>query len=67
MQNAIDHLEKNKVFIDTLQMDMIPLSEAYRALEMAIDNQIAEVMETLQGQIGGLVHQIEDLNTEEND
>jgi uncharacterized protein YoxC len=67
MQNAIDHLEKNKVFIDTLQMDMIPLSEAYRALEMAIDNQIAEVMDALQGQIGGLVHQIEDLNTEEND
>jgi len=67
MQNAIDHLEKNKVFIDTLQMDMIPLSEAYRALEMAIDNQIAEVMEALQGQIGGLVYQIEDLNKEEND
>lgn len=67
MQNAIDHLEKNKVFIDTLQMDMIPLSEAYRAVEMAIDNQIAEVMDALQGQIGGLVHQIEDLNTEEND
>jgi len=67
MQNAIDHLEKNKVFIDTLQMDMIPLSEAYRALEMAVDNQIVEVMETLQGQIGGLVYQIEDLNKEEND
>ena len=67
MQNAIDHLEKNKVFIDTLQMDMIPLSEAYRALELAIDNQIAEVMEALQGQIGGLVYQIEDLNKEEND
>ena len=67
MQDAIDHLEKNKVFIDTLQMDMIPLSEAYRALEMAIDNQIAEVMEALQGQIGGLVYQIEDLNKEEND
>ena len=67
MQNAIDHLEKNKVFIDTLQMDMIPLSEAYRALEMAVDNQIAEVMEALQGQIGGLVYQIEDLNKEEND
>jgi hypothetical protein len=67
MQTAIDHLEKNKVFIDTLQMDMIPLSEAYRALEMAVDNQIAEVMEALQGQIGGLVYQIEDLNKEEND
>lgn len=67
MQNAIDHLEKNKVFIDTLHMDMIPLSEAYRALEMAVDNQIVEVMEALQGQIGGLVYQIEDLNKEEND
>lgn len=67
MQKAIDHLEKHKVFIDTLQTDMIPLSEAYRALELAIDNQIAETLEALQGQLGGLVYQIEDLNTEEND
>lgn len=67
MQKAIDHLEKNKVFIDTLQTDMIPLSEAYRALELAIDNQIAETLEALQGHLGGLVYQIEDLNTEEND
>lgn len=67
MQEAIDHLEKHKVFIDTLQTDMIPLSEAYRALELAIDNQIAETLEALQGHLGGLVYQIEDLNKEEND
>jgi hypothetical protein len=67
MQVAIDHLEKHKVFIEALQTDMIPLSEAYRALELAIDNQIAETLEALQGHLGGLVYQIEDLNTEEND
>ena len=67
MQKALDHLEKHKVFIDTLGTDMIPLSEAYRAVEMSIDNQLAEVMETLQTQLGGLVGDLEDLTPEEND
>ena len=67
MQKALDHLEKHKVFIDTLGTDMIPLSEAYRAVEMSIDNQLAEVMETLQTQLGGLVGDLEDLTPGEDD
>ncbi len=67
MQKAIDHLEKHKVFIDTLGIDMIPLSEAYRAVEKSIDNQLAEVMETLQTQLGGLVEDLGDITPEDND
>lgn len=67
MQKALDHLEKHKVFIDTLGTDMIPLSEAYRAVEMSIDNQLAEVMETLQTQLGGLVGDLQDITPEDND
>lgn len=65
MQKALDHLEKHKVFIDTLGTDMIPLSEAYKAVELSIDEQIQDTLSLLQEQLGGLT---EDLTTpEEND
>jgi len=67
MQTALDHLEKHKVFIDTLGIDMIPLSEAYRAVEKSIDSQLAEVMETLQAQLGGLVEDLETIIPVDND
>ena len=67
MQRALDHLEKHKVFIDTLGIDMIPLSEAYKAVEKSIDSQLAEVMETLQAQLGGLVEDLETIIPEDND
>lgn len=67
MQQALDYIEKNKIFIEDLKTDMIPLTVAYKAIEMAIDNQIAEAMEALQSQLGGLVGDLEDLTPEEND
>lgn len=54
MQKALDHLEKHKVFIDTLGTDMIPLSEAYKAVEMSIDQQLQDTLSLLQEQLGGL-------------
>lgn len=67
MQKAIDHLEKHKIFIDALHTDMVPLSEAYKAVELSVDSQLAEVMETLQAQLGGLVEDLQDITPEEND
>jgi len=67
MQEALDHLEKHKVFIDTLGIDMIPLSEAYKAVEKSINSQLAEVMETLQSQLGGLVEDLGTITPEDND
>jgi hypothetical protein len=67
MQAAIDHLEKNKIFIETSGTDMVTLTVAYKAIEMAIDNQIAEAMEGLQTQLGGLVNEIKEITTEEDD
>ena len=67
MQKAIDHLEKHKIFIDALHTDMVPLSEAYKAVELSVDSQLAEVMETLQAQLGGLVEDLEDITPEDND
>jgi hypothetical protein len=65
MQKALDHLEKHKVFIDTLGIDMIPLSEAYKAVEMSIDDQLQETLSLLQEQLGGLTQDLE--IQEEND
>jgi lysozyme family protein len=67
MQAALDYIEKNKVFMEDLRTDMIPLTVAYKAIEMAIDNQIAEAMEALQVQLGGLVGDLESITPEEND
>jgi hypothetical protein len=67
MQAALDYIEKNKVFMEDLRTDMIPLTVAYKAIEMAIDNQIVEAMEALQVQLGGLVGDLESITPEEND
>ena len=47
MQAAIDHLEKTKVFVDALGMEMVPLSEAYTAIELSIDSQLDEAMKQI--------------------
>lgn len=65
MQKALDHLEKHKVFIETLGTDMIPLSEAYKAIEMSIDQQLQDTLSLLQEQLGGLTEELE--IPEEND
>jgi sensor c-di-GMP phosphodiesterase-like protein len=67
MQQALDHIENNKVFVETLGTDVVPLSVAYKAIEMAIDNQIADAMEALQSQLGGLVGDLESITPEDND
>jgi hypothetical protein len=65
MQEALDHLEKHKVFIDTLGTDMIPLSEAYKAVELSMSQQLQDTLTLLQEQLGGIVGDLEIL--EEND
>lgn len=67
MQAALDYIEKNKIFIEDLKMEMIPVSIAYKAIEMAIDNQIVGVMEALESQLGGLVGDLDSITTGEDD
>ena len=67
MQEAIDHLEKHKVFIDTLGTDMIPLSEAYKAIELSVNQQLVETMEALQSGLGQLGLDLQELETPEED
>lgn len=65
MQKAIDHLEKHKVFVDSLGIEMIPATEAYIAIELSVDQQIQDTLNTLQQQLGGLVGDLQ--NEEKND
>ena len=51
MQQAIDHLEKHKVHIETLGTDMIPLSEAYKAIQLSVDQQLAEMTFVIEGSL----------------
>lgn len=67
MQEVLDYVEKNKVFIEDLKTEMVPLSIVYKALEMSMDNQIAQVTETLQTSLGGLIGDIENITTEDDD
>ena len=67
MQEAVEYIEKNKVFIEDLKTEMVPVSIVYRAIEMAINNQIADVMESLESQLGGLIGDLENITTDNDD
>lgn len=66
MQEAIDLLEKNKVYVDTLHTDMVPLSVAYKAVEVAVNKQLEEGLNSISSQMEGIFQDLSNLN-QEND
>ncbi len=66
MQEAVDLLEKNKVYIDTLQTDMVPLSVAYKAVELSISKQLEDTLNNITTQMEGIFEDLDNLN-QEND
>ena len=67
MQKAIELLDKSKVYIDTLQIEMVPVTVAYRAVELSFDSQMNEAMNTIQSQLRGVSDDLQELTPEEND
>jgi hypothetical protein len=67
MQKAIELLDKSKVYIDTLQIEMVPVTVAYRAVELSFDSQMNEAMNTIQSQLKGVSDDLQELTPEEND
>jgi hypothetical protein len=68
MQGAIDHLEKHKVFIDTLGTDMVPLTEAYKAIQLSIDQQLVDATSIIENSLGKLGIDVSEIQNElEND
>jgi hypothetical protein len=66
MQEAVDLLEKNKIYFDTLQTEVVPLTVAYKALEMSVNKQLEDSVESISSQIEGIFQDISNLN-QEND
>jgi hypothetical protein len=63
MQAAIDHLEAHKVFDEKLNTYVVPLDQAYAAIELSIDQQLADVLSTIEsslGEIGTSMNEIQD-------
>ena len=67
MQKAIELLDKNKVYIDTLQIEMVPVTVAYKAVELSFDSQMNEAMSTIQSQLRGVSDDLQELTPEDND
>jgi flagellar basal body rod protein FlgB len=67
MQKAIELLDKNKVYIDTLQIEMVPVTVAYKAVELSFDSQMNEAMNTIQSQLRGVSDDLQELTPEDND
>jgi hypothetical protein len=68
MQKALDHLEDHKVFIEALNTHMVPLSEAYKAIQLSIDQQLTDVTTVLESSLGKLGIDINEIQNElEND
>ena len=65
-QEAVDFLEKNKVYVDTLQTDMVPLSVAYKALELSVNTQLEDTLNSITVQMEGILGDLNNL-AQEND
>lgn len=66
MQEAIDLLDKNKVYVDALHTDMVPLSVAYRAVELSINTQLEDTLNNITTQMEGILGDLNNL-AQEND
>ena len=66
MQEALDLLDKNKVYVDTLHTDMVPLSVAYRAVELTINTQLEDTLNSITTQMEGILGDLNNLS-QEND
>jgi hypothetical protein len=68
MQKALDHLEEHKVYIEALNTHMVPLSEAYKAIQLSVDQQLTDVTTMLEDSLGKLGIDLSEIQNElEND
>ena len=68
MQKALDHLEEHKVYVEALSTHMVPLSEAYKAIQLSVDQQLTDVTSMLEDSLGKLGVDLNQIQNElEND
>lgn len=66
MQQALDHIEKHKVYIDSLGTFMIPVTEAFRVIELSYNSQLEEALALIQGTFIETEQEIKNLEDGEN-
>ena len=49
MQEALEHIEKHKVYIDSLGTFMIPVTEAYKVVELSFNSQLDDTLAIIEG------------------
>jgi hypothetical protein len=54
MQAAIDHLDKHKIFDEKSNTYVVPLDQAYAAIELSVDQQLTNVLTTIENSLGEL-------------
>lgn len=49
MQEALDHIEKHKVYIESLGTFMIPVTEAFKVVELSFNSQLDDTLAIIEG------------------
>ena len=49
MQEALDHIEKHKVYIESLGTFMIPVTEAFKVIELSFNSQLDDTLAIIEG------------------
>jgi hypothetical protein len=66
MQEALDHIEKHKVYIDSLGTFMIPVTEAYKVIELSFNSQLDDTLAIIQGTFTETEQEIKNLENGED-
>lgn len=66
MQEALDHIEKHKVYVDSLGIFMIPVTEAYKVIELSFNSQLDDTLAIIQGTFTETEQEIKNLENGED-
>ena len=66
MQEALDHIEKHKVYVDSLGIFMIPVTEAYKVVELSFNSQLDDTLAIIQGTFTETEQEIKNLENGED-
>lgn len=67
MQEALDHIEKHKVYIESLGTFMIPVTEAFRVVELSYNSQLEDTLSVIGGTFIDTEQEIKNLEDSDKD
>lgn len=66
MQEALDHIEKHKVYVESLGTFVIPVTEAFRVIELSFNSQLDDTLAIIEGTIIQTEQEIKNLENGED-